>query len=333
LSQWDEALNLIQRAVASDSQNGWIRLEFGKTLMKLGRLEEARGQISQAGSFLPHSIWPYVWLSKLNYLSGECELNNRIKNIIGVWSKWEWSYLVNAWNNLCEGNDEVALSQLSECLSRHPEFREAIELKSRILLDKGMFDELGRHLRPLLDQNVNEPLAYSFLAESFFWQKNMLMADDMGQSKIKVSDRNPWPHVWQGFLLLEKNQNKQAQESFELAEKYGGQDSTLQGFLTLGELGNNQIDKAWIRVTRVLSQYPRDAFLWFARGEVESKMDRMVEAERSYSTSIQLKPYFLQPALALLKLSPSELTLSNALKINAKHSEVLEWRRKIRPRN
>jgi Tfp pilus assembly protein PilF len=230
-NDWDTAMRLIEEAVRAAPGNGRVKLIYGRLLLERGLTEEAAGQFAQASALMPKNVWPVVWTVKAAYKRGECDATERWSQLLveGL-PRWGWSHLARAWDRLCKNDGALALAELDEAERLAPELMDAKELKIELLLESGRYRQAGDVIRPLLDQKKDESKAYSYLAESFFLQKNYRMAADMAESAIKSNQRNAMAFVWLGMARASLKDREGAARAFDNAAGLRPFDGRIQNY-------------------------------------------------------------------------------------------------------
>ena len=200
---------------------------------------------------------------------------------------------------MCRNDVEGALSSLDEALRLSPDFSEALELKSSLLLDMGRAEELGDLLRPLINHEHHRSFAYAKLAESLLDQKKSSMALDVAETAVKFDQTN-----LSAFLALGR-----ARLNFT-----GDRDGAQRAFRKCAAIGRRQSARA--RACRVDRTFRRgfacsDALC--ARARMARRSGDLVlvgrsqrttpgdasQAAEAYQSAVADKPYLVKAQLGL----------------------------------
>lgn len=289
-NEWEDAMPLIEEAVKEAPNNGRVKIIYGRLLLERGLSEEASGQFAQSAALMPHNVWPLVWQVKAARMRGECEEAGRISRLLveGL-PRWGWSHLARAWSHLCRGDAAAALFELDEAQRLSTDLMEAKELNAVILLDQERFNELGKVIRPLLDQKKNESQAYAFLAQSFFLQRNYNMAAEMAESAIKCNQQNAQGFIWLGMARAYLKDAAGAGRAFENAQSLRPFDPIIQGYQM----------RAAESLRALLKTNARNAHLWLLLGDAYRFDKNWPEAVDAYQNALALEPWLLRGQLGL----------------------------------
>lgn len=339
---WPESEREMERALQNGFQDGRVRLLYGQILLKKHAYDQAIAEFGRAMTLLPKNLWPLIWQSYAYSLNGQCDGIERMAQLFanrkrGFIEGLPWAHLVISWNYLCRGNASGALSELEEALKWAPEFQEALQLKTRILLDQGQYEDLGRVLRPLLDQNINQSFAYTMLAQSLLDQGNLALAEDMAETAIRHNARNPRPFLCLAVVRAERGDKEGALRAANGAISLNPNDCVLEAHRAylLGLIGQFAASEDFFKAS--LGECPNEAEAWLLRGEIHQKQVNYPEAIQAFQNALQFKPYLLKAHLGLIAsfaatkmTQAAEGALADAVKINSKHKEVAMWRRRFR---
>lgn len=335
---WDEAANEMEAAVNAAPQNGWVKILYGRVLLRRGLVEEAAGAFGQAQALMPKSVWPLVWRADVQAMRGECDEPVRAGQLLtDALPRWPWARLVNAWADVCRGDDGKAQSELDEALRLSPQFPEATLLKANILLDRGQYDELGRVIRPMLDEKVMEGDGHVLLARSFLSQGNGELAADMAEAAIRL---DPQDHRAFAALALARAMMGDvagAGRAFDNALHLNSFDTT-----TAAEAAHFRgialKDGSAEATFRTLSERdPRNADVWSLWGDVQLQSAQYSDAVQSFQSAVALKPYLLRAQLGLVEanwkqgaVDRAASALGAAAAISPRNKEVMAWRARMR---
>ena len=334
---WTEAADEIEAAVNADPANGRAKLFYGQILLSRGMVEEAAGVFAQAQALMPKSVWPLVWRAKAQFLRGQCDEPVRAAQILteGL-PRWAWGRLVGAWAALCRGDDRRAISELDEALRLSHDFPEAAEVKAEILLDRGQFDELGRVIRPMLDEKVLQSEGNVLLARSFLAQGNGELAAEMAESAIRLDQQNHRAFAALGQARALNRDSAGAERAFDTALRLNAYDTTVAAqaahFHALSARGGTSAE------FRALSEKdPRNAELWYLWGDAQLNAKEYSDAVQSFQTAVALRPYLLKAHLGLVDANyrmgsydRADSALAAAAAINPGNKDVVMWRSRKR---
>jgi predicted Zn-dependent protease len=306
--------------------------------MERGLVEEAAGAFAQAQALMPKSEWPLVWRASAQAARGACEEPARAAQILTeALSRWPWGRLTAAWAALCRGDDRRAVSELDEALRLSSEFPEAALLKADILLDRGQYDELGRIIRPMLDQKVVQVDGNILLARSFLQQGKPDLAADIAEGAIRFNQRDHRAFSTLALARAAAGDLDGARRAFENALRLNGFDSQIAA------------EDAWFRglslkdgdaaatFRRLTERDPRNAAVWLLWGDYQMKSGAYSDAVQSFQTAIALRPYLLRAHLGLVEanvklgaLDRAESALIAAAAVNSRNKDVAVWRARMR---
>jgi len=300
-NHWGDAAAEIEGAVNADPQNGRVKILYGRILLARGLVEEAAGAFAQAQALMPKSVWPLVWRAQAQGMRGQCDESARAAQLLteGL-PRWPWGRMASAWSALCRGDDRKAVSELNEALRLSNDFPEAAQLKAQILLDRGQYDELGRVIRPMLDEKVLQSEGHVLLAKTFLAQGNGELALEMAESAIRLNQQNHHAFAALGEARALNRDAAGAQRAFDNAVRLNDFDMTIAAqaarFRVKSAPGGATIDGF-----RALSERdPRNAELWYLWGDAQLDRDEVSDAVQSFQTAVALRPYLLKAHLGLV---------------------------------
>jgi predicted Zn-dependent protease len=335
---WNEAADEIERAVNADPQNGWAKIFYGRILLERGLVEEAAGAFAQAQALMPKSVWPLVWRAAAQSRRGECEEPVRDGQLLTeVLPRWPWGRMVTAWAALCRGDDRKAVSDLDEALRLSHEFPEAAQLKAEILLDRGQYDELGRVIRPMLDQKVIQTDGDVLLSKSFLAQGNGELAAEMAEAAIRLNQQDHRAFAALGMARAMNRDIAGADRAFDEALRLNSYDTTIAAEAAHSHAMGAGDPTADATFRSLSERDPRNAELWTLWGDVQLKAGHHSDAVQSFQTAVALKPYLLRAQLGLVEadvrlgaLDRAESALGAAAAINSRNKDVMAWRARMR---
>ncbi len=285
-NEWDRCLDLIESAIKESPNNGRIKIIYGRILLDLGRFEEAAGQFGQSAALLQRNVWPGLWQVNAFWRRGDCEEATRVSQLlVQALPRWGWSHLAHAWALLCRGETPSALLELEEAERLAPDLMEAKELRAQILLEMGRFAELGKMLRPLLDQKKDESMAYEYLAGSLLLQGKASMAIEMAESAIKSNHQNAQALVWLGRARAQSGDSAGSLRAFENARSLRNFDPVIQAWLSNGSI---------TELKQLAQSNSRIGSLWLMLAQAYAQDKKWPEAVDAYQNALAIQPWLLQ---------------------------------------
>lgn len=217
------------------------------------------------------------------------------------------------------------MASLDEAQRLSPQFLESAKLKAQILIDKGQYEDLGKALRPLLDEKVSEDFAFTTLGQSLYRQGQWELSIEMSQSAIEKNPNSAWAYVWRGLAQAELKDFGSAERSMNQAISLRETDPLILANYAYFNLIKKDFARAQSTIEKVIKIYPEEPLLWFTQGEIYHAQKLDVEAIQAYKRSIDIRPYDLR---SHLKLADSYRRLGK----NDLAQDVLRLAQKINPR-
>lgn len=336
-NEWDLSTKEIDAALQKEPHNPWVKLFQGRILLQKYLFDEAFGEFASAANLDPRLPWPLVRIVQAHSLKGEChQAQQGAERLNRVLTRWPWTHFARGWAAICKGKDRDATNALEEALRLNPKFNEAAFLKAQIHLDKGQYDHLGSTIRPLLDFKINESQAFALLAQSLFEQGLYDLAEEAVDAAIKSQPRNPWGHIWRGYIEAERAHWNAADRAFVKAFSLNEWDPHVAGHFALYNAMRGELKSAQITIEAALQRHPHSAQLWSIQGDIHRSQKFYTEAIQAYKQAISISPYFLQAHLGLVKSywangskKSAKTAWLNASRVNPKHPLVLVWKQKF----
>lgn len=332
-NHWYAARIEIENAMRAAPQSGWIKITYGQMLLERGLYEEAAATFAQAQALLPRSAWPLVYRARAQALRGECREPLRTGQILtDVFPRWPVGRLVSAHARLCVGDARKALSELDESLRLQPDFPDAALLRAEILLDQERFEQLGRAVRPMLDQGMLRSEAEVLLSRSFLLQGNETMAIELAEGAIRMDQRNHRALAALGLARAVAGDAAGAKRALADAVLLNPDDAYAAAADAFVRADNEAF-------RRLASGSPRDPHVWLFWGELCLREKRFSDAAQAFQSASSVRPWLLGAHLGMAAAQwaaghadRAESALSDAAEINSRHREVIAWRERIRRR-
>jgi tetratricopeptide (TPR) repeat protein len=335
--RWSQALQVFNDAIQRNEMNGRLQIAHGRYWLERGSVREASAAFAQAAAMMPRSAWPIAWSAAAFSLNGDCEQSDRAsQRLLESLPRWPWSHWARAWSRLCSGQTEEAVASLDEALRLSPDFSEALELKSSLLLDMGRNAELGELLRPLIDREQRRSFVYTKMAESLLDLGKPGMALEVAETAAKFDPSNPDALVALGRARRDGGDSAGAQRAFTEALRIDQDNLRLRAYATPTESSDGQ----WSQILSELARNGPDASeIWCLLGDAFEKNNEFGRAVDAYESAAAAKPYLLKAQLGLIaahhKLRQPDAAAAacrRAFQISPHNPNVLAWRTKLRLR-
>ncbi len=293
-NRWDQAAQLFAEAEEKGPKSGRLQIAYGRYLLARGRPRDASGAFAQAAALMPRSAWPLAWSVPTSTVNGDCDQAQRVSQILmEALPRWPWSHWSRAWSQLCRNDAEGALASLSEALRLSPDFSEALELKSALLLDMGRAEELGDLLRPLINHEHHRSFAYTKMAQSLLDQKKSGMALDVAETAVKFDPTNLDAFLTLGRARLNVGDRDGARRAFENAQNLDPDNPRVRAYVALTDRSGAELQQTLSALAR---EWSDGAEIWCLLGDVSERLGDAGQAAEAYQAAAAAETLSIESA-------------------------------------